>query len=615
MRKLDSPYPSRISDHIPEQMSMGYGAYTGMVAFGKTRDQCAPTRYEIRDPLMFSPDVPESEIDALFAEVAVDGPGAAVGIYQSGESVLAKGYGLADLESRRPVTAQTPFHVASVSKQFTACAIAMLAQQGKVCLDEDVREYLPFVPDFGHTITIRHLLHHTSGLRNQIMLLLLSGQGTENRVTQQQIINLVTRQEALNFPPGTDYAYTNTGYILLAEVVFRATGKTLREFTTEQIFDPLGMEGTFFLDDVTEVVPYRANSYTRRRTERPEDENGWARSILNYENVGSSNLVTTVKDLGAWARNFTLHAVGGAKLNEQMCSTGELDDGTAINYGFGLERGELNGRTVYSHTGSDAAFRSVFAHFPTYGFTVAILANTELGLMSKVRAIADLYLPRTAQAVSTPPKKDTDNHLSEYAGTYVPEHDISCRIEIHEGSLFHCIESREPQKLTVRQDGTLDFDVPGSLSFIPIRDAAGQVTGLNAPRSGYGLPQHLRRVETLENPVDDLTEYVGEYRSPELDITYSIETDQDTPDRLVVTSLWSNSPAVVSPVIPDRFECAGNRKNLTLRRVLVFQRDDEGRVDGLLMHLAGERNIHFNRVGDPRPELPIASTRPQGVWG
>lgn len=557
--------------------------------------------------------VEEPGIDALFADdVAVDGPGAAVGIYHRGELVLAKGFGLADLESGQPITPQTPFHVASVSKQFTAFAIALLAWEGAIDLDADVRDYLPYVPDFGDTISLRHLIFHTSGLRNHLMLLQLGGQSVDGRITQQQIVNLVARQQRLNFPPGTDYAYSNTGYTLLAEIVYRATGQTLRQFATERIFAPLRMERTFFLDDVTEIVPRRANSYTKRRDQNGQEHGGWARAPLNTDYAGPGSLLTTVADLTGWARNFVDPVVGDEALIEQVCTSGTLDDGTAINYAFGLERGDINGRVAVSHTGSDAAFRSVFAHFPEHDFAVAILANTELALTKKVGAIADRYLPAVTATHAQAPAPDTGADLSRFVGTYLPAHGTSLRLEVRDDALV-CHSGRgEPQKLVVRIDGTLDFGSPGGQSLIPVVDAAGQVIGLSGRQVGYGHPVHLQRDAVPEAPPTDLAEYAGDYRSPELDITYSLNVQDGT---LMAEHLWSNLPLALSPVVPDRFESPGDRSTFALKMIPVFQRDPEGRIEGLQMHTAGDRNIHFDRVGDARPPAPAASIRAWGTWG
>ncbi|RBP67148.1 CubicO group peptidase (beta-lactamase class C family) [Brevibacterium sanguinis] len=554
----------------------------------------------------------ESAIDSLFADVAVDEPGAAVGIYHRGELMFAKGYGLADLEGFRPITARTPFHVASVSKQFTAFSIALLAGEGRVDLNADVREYLPYVPAFGETITVRHLILHTSGLRNHITLSLLSGHGDEVRMTQQQVLNLVVRQNSLNFRPGTDYAYSNTGYVLLAEIVFAATGRTLREFCAEQIFAPLGMKSTFFVDDITEVGPFRASSYTRRRDEYGHDTGEWARALLNFDNVGSSGLLTTVEDLALWSRNLVNPVVGDKDCIEQLCGGGTLDDGTPINYGFGLERGAIAGREAFSHTGSDAAFRSVFTHFPDHEFTVAILANTELGLLSKVSAIADLYLPEAEPEVQEPPIEDTEADLSGWVGVYAPPHDISRRLELRDGSLFHRLGSREPQRLTARADGTLDFGSPRLQSLVPILDADGRVIGIEIPQPGSGASQVLPRVSVPDHLNVDLAEYVGDFRSPELDITYNIGIEDGG---LVTCHLWSNRlSGKLSPVLPDRFEYPGDRLRRQLKMIVEFLRDDSGRIDSLILNAGGERDIRFKRVDSTSPLLPQASIRARGTW-
>jgi len=277
-------------------------------------------------------------VDALFDDFSVRGsPGLAVGVYQRGVSVLLRGYGTAILEHSIPITPQTMFHAASVSKQFTACAVALLALEGRLDLDDDIRTMLPFVPDFGRRITVRHLVHHTSGLRDQWALFGLGGQDIDNRLRQQQILNMVARQSDLNFEPGTDFLYSNTGYTLLAEVVRVVSGQTLREFTRERMFHPLGIARTFFHDDVTEIVPGAALSYVQGKG------SAWRRALLNYDNVGATGLVTTAEDLLKWAGNFARPVVGGRALVEQVITPGALHDGTAINYGFGLMRDQYAG--------------------------------------------------------------------------------------------------------------------------------------------------------------------------------------------------------------------------------------------------------------------------------
>lgn len=208
-------------------------------------------------------------VDAVFAEYRPDAPGAAVSIYQGGKLIFSKGYGLADLEAGTPLTARTPIHVASVSKQFTAFAVALLAREGKADLDADVRTYLPWMPQFSEgIITVRHLILHTSGLRDQWALFTLGGQEMQSRLRQQQIVNMVARQRSLNFTPGVEYSYSNTGYTLLAEVVKAVSGQTLREFTTEHMFKPLHMDSTFFLTTSMKWCRVAPTPFQGRRTAR-----------------------------------------------------------------------------------------------------------------------------------------------------------------------------------------------------------------------------------------------------------------------------------------------------------------------------------------------------------
>lgn len=546
-------------------------------------------------------DAREAAIDALFAEQAGAGnPGGAVGVYQDGRRVFAKGYGLADLEAGTPITPQTPFHVASVSKQFTAFAIALLASEGQVDLDGDIRSYLPYVPDFGHTITVRHLILHTSGLRDQWSLFGIGGQDMDGRLTQQQIVNMVARQQALNFPPGTEYLYCNTGYTLLAEIVHAVSGQTLREFTTERIFGPLGMERTFFFDDVTEVVPARAHAYAPRQDENGKDVGGWQRDLLNYDNAGATSLFTTVEDLTKWAGNFAHPTVGDAALIEQVTTNGTLDDGTPIDYGFALVRGELKGRATISHSGADAGFRAVFVHYPEHDFAVALTANTPFDLLAKVAAIADLYLPPVEQPEPVMPAEDTTTDLSRFAGVYVTPYATALRLQIGDDGLYHHGNWGEPRKLVLREDGRLDFGEPHLQAFKPVLDADGQVIALDETGSDEAPRQRLQRFEPFDVDAATLAGFSGDYHSEELDITYSVTVEGGM---LKVRSLWTNRPVELRPVLPDRFESTTWGLG-----TIVFQRDGAGRIDGLLVHNGRARDIRLDRTGPARPPVPSAST-------
>ena len=266
-----------------------------------------------------SSDTTTRAVDRVFAAwQSTDGPGCALGVSRNGRAVYEHGYGMANLETGTPITPSSIFHVASVSKQFTAAAIMLLARDGKLSLDDDVRKYIPELPDYGVRITIRHLLTHTSGLRDQWNLLALArGRFEEDRITEADVMDIVPRQKALNFTPGAEYLYSNTGYTLAAVIVKRVSGKSLREFADERIFRPLGMTSTHFHDDYTMLVPGRTSAYASRGS-------GWRVSIPNYDTYGATSLFTTVGDLLKWEANFDAPVVGDRALLDQMQTSGRL---------------------------------------------------------------------------------------------------------------------------------------------------------------------------------------------------------------------------------------------------------------------------------------------------
>ncbi|HET9532790.1 MAG TPA: serine hydrolase domain-containing protein, partial [Blastocatellia bacterium] len=290
-------------------------------------------------------------------------------VVKDGSVIYKRGYGSANLEYNIPISPSTIFHVASVSKQFTAFAINLLASQGKLSLDDDIRKHLPEVPDFGKKITIRHLIHHTSGLRDQWELLAMAGWRLDDVITKEHILKMVRHQKELNFDPGQEYLYSNMGYTLLAVIVERVTGQTFRQWTHENIFKPLGMTDTHFHDDHQMIVRNRAYSYA------PERESGFRLAALNYANVGATSLFTTVEDLAKWMQNFEDMKLGGRGVIEQMYQQGVLNTGQKIDYAFALGIGKYRGLRTVGHSGGDAGYRSHVVWFPEQRFAVAVLSN------------------------------------------------------------------------------------------------------------------------------------------------------------------------------------------------------------------------------------------------
>ncbi|HWV36452.1 MAG TPA: serine hydrolase domain-containing protein, partial [Thermomicrobiales bacterium] len=329
-----------------------------------------------------------SRVDRVFAAWdSTATPGCALGIYREGEIVYTRGYGMSNLEHGIPIATDSIFHIASISKQFTDMCIALLAAEGALNIDDDVRLYVPEVPDFGPTITIRHLIHHVSGLRDQWSLLELAGWREEDLVTERDVMDLLTRQTALNFEPNTEYLYSNTGYTLLAMIVRRVSGRSLREFAQERIFGPLGMTRTHFHDDHSEIVPGRTQAYT------PRAGGGYHISIPEFDVVGTTSLFTTVEDLARWDANFTSARIGGPDLIAQLQTPGTFADGTPMTYAWGLVVDTYRGARQIGHGGADHGYRSDYFRLPEFGLTVTVLSNvSDSGPHQLAQQVADAVL-------------------------------------------------------------------------------------------------------------------------------------------------------------------------------------------------------------------------------
>lgn len=373
-----------------------------------------------------TPDSLTAKVDKLFSEWNGTGrPGAAVGVVHGGKLIYAKGFGEADVETGAPITPTTIFHVASVSKEFTAYGIVLLAQEGKLSIDDDIHKYLPEVPDFGQKITIRHLLHHTSGLRDQWALLTMAGWDMSDVITKEHVFNLVRRQQELNFAPGAEYLYCNTGYTLLAEIVARVGKQPFREWMKQHVFTPLSMKNTLFYDDDERIVKGRAYSFHRSFD---LSAGFFKKSVLSYANAGATSLFTTVEDLAKWINNFKNPTVGNAATMTQMLERGRLTRGDTIPYAFALLHGKHKGLAYYGHSGADAGFRSNITYFPKEDYGFIVLNNlAETNPTGKALEIADLYLAPYQQKgkdAPTPPKASTPDNKpdkainADYAGRY-----------------------------------------------------------------------------------------------------------------------------------------------------------------------------------------------------
>jgi CubicO group peptidase (beta-lactamase class C family) len=330
-------------------------------------------------------------VDSIFAPYdSRQSPGCAVAVSQNGVVRFAKAYGMADLEHDTPITPNSRFYIASVSKQFTAMSIVLLDQEHRLSLDDAIQKWVPELPSFGVTITLRHLLHHTSGLRDYFTLLALSGWPSDGHLTEQQFLALVGRQRSLNFAPGNEFLYSNTGYVLLSIVVRRVSGQSLRDFAAARIFEPLGMHDTEYRDDHNALVPDRALGYepsgTTFRISQPE-----------FDVVGDGGVYSTVEDLARWESNFISHRVGGAPGVALLQAQGHLNDGQLIPYALALTIGRFHALRTLSHSGSYGGYQSALLRFPDRGLSVITLCNTSAASSTLAEQVSSVILGLASQ--------------------------------------------------------------------------------------------------------------------------------------------------------------------------------------------------------------------------
>jgi CubicO group peptidase (beta-lactamase class C family) len=298
------------------------------------------------------------EIDRIFAEWdRRDSPGCALAIYQDGRIVYERGYGMADLEHDVPISTTSVFYVGSLSKQFTAMTAALAIQQGRLQLTDSIRKFLPELLTYADSITVQHLIHHTSGLRDYNTLLSIAGRRGDEAFDNLTVLRITAKQKMLNFPPGAEYLYSNTGYTLLALIVERAVGMPFAAYADQQIFAPLGMTVSHYHVDETRLVHGRAMAYTRRGS-------GLGLDTPNNERAGAGGVFTNVRDLLKWDENFYEGRVGGPSLLERFHTVGTLNDGRALDYAWGLQIGRYRGLRLVEHGGSLGGYRAHLLRLP-----------------------------------------------------------------------------------------------------------------------------------------------------------------------------------------------------------------------------------------------------------
>jgi CubicO group peptidase (beta-lactamase class C family) len=438
------------------------------------------TVFAILGAAAFGQPQPQATVDAVFKDFATDQtPGCAVGAKRAAATLTARAYGMADLEHGVPLTTQSVFYMASVSKQFTALSILLLERDGKLRLDDRIRSYIPELPENGAAITIQQLLHHTSGLRDYLTLSALAGNPPDYVITERAVLNTLARQTRLNFEPGAEHLYSNSGYVLLSIIVHRVTGRPLDEFARERIFTPLNMRSTRFQHDHAAPIPGRAIGYVRRGE-------AWriANSMLDV--VGDGGMYSTVDDMLRWADAFERPEF--APLLSRMQTAGTLADGRAIanGYGMGLLRGTYRGLPMVAHGGALAGYRTNLFRLPAEKLTIVTLCNNATADVARLaQKVAELYAPAgmspaaasaAAGPPQTPPRTPVPDELARAMAGVFYSSELDATYRIVAGPEGATIEVGGNAPIVLGLAGSERLGSPGR-ELTPVRDGAGRITG------------------------------------------------------------------------------------------------------------------------------------------
>jgi CubicO group peptidase (beta-lactamase class C family) len=522
----------------------------------------------------------EQKVNAVFARWTTETPGCAVGVASGGAIVLEKAYGMADLEHDVVNRPDTIFEAGSVSKQFTAAAVLLLARAGKLSLDDPVRKYIPELPDYGWPLTIRHMLNHTSGLRDWGEVEGVAGWPRTSRVyTHAHVLDIVSRQHALNFEPGTRWSYSNTGFNLAAIIVTRVSGTPFAEFCRTHIFEPLGMTRTSWRDDFRRIVKDRAIAYDEGR--------GGAefRQDMPFENVhGNGGLLTTVGDLLRWNENAVAPTVGDAEFLREEQQPGRFNDGRSHDYALGLFIRTYKGVPEVNHSGSTAGYRAYLTRYPDQHVSVAVLCNVSSGAAERyAHAVADLYLGDALKpgAGGAPGTVGLTGAMKARAGMYasrptgrvltIVAGDAGLRIEGGAGPANALIPESDSTFRSATGDRTLRFDAAGGLS----------VTAQNGDVEPY------ERVVPASPSPAELAAYTGTYDSDEAEVTLRVAVA----DGALEVTRRPDTRLILRPLYRDAFAAGG-------LGVVRFRRDARGGVVALSVGLDRVWDLRFTRRAD-----------------
>jgi CubicO group peptidase (beta-lactamase class C family) len=510
-------------------------------------------------------------VDAIFSDYNSRTPGCSVGVSKQGQVLIAKGYGSANLEYGIPITEDTPIYIASTSKQFTAFAVGLLAVDDRLSLSDSIRKYVPELPGYADEITIDQLIHHTDGLRDYFTLLYFAGRGYDDSLSRQEVLDVISRQRGTNFRPGTQFLYANSSYVLLPRVIESLTKVTLAEFARQRIFEPLGMKSTEYVADFRTLIPGRAEGYTK-------SSEGWQSPRSRFAEIGPSGVVSTASDLLRWIDALRTRALG-RELTDQALSRGALNDGSDVNYGFGLSIDQYHGLEIFQHGGARPGYHSNLAYIPSLDVGVVVLCNTsDIDAQSTSNEILESIVGRRFK-----PQVQVDLDPDAYdglVGTYAMSSTALLEITRQGDRLFAQASHEGRYEIFPSSSDEFFYEV-ADLQISFVRVEGSKATSLVLHQNGSDTTA-VRVDEEVPNEMP-LQEFIGAYSSQEIGSTYLIHEEDG---RLRAMVGYQNIE--LSAVAKDTFAAPG--------ATVEFTRDSDGRVTGFL--ISGQRalNVAFQRL-------------------
>jgi CubicO group peptidase (beta-lactamase class C family) len=521
---------------------------------------------QIKTPPTHTTITPElaARVDSIFMDTdKADHPGAALGIFKDGEIIYAKGYGYANLEYDIPISSTSVFRIASTSKQFTAASIVLLAQQGELSLDTTLDTFFPAFPNYAKTVTVRHLLNHTSGIRDYLVLASLSGLGDEDFYEDKDVMKWLINQEELNFKPGDEHLYSNSGYWLLGQIVQKVTETTMAEYAMKEIFKPLGMNNTHFHNDYTAIVKNRASGYY------PTRDGHFQISMTTLNMIGDGGIFTTIEDLKKWDDAYYNSKTLTRDFWKTMTTTTILNDGTPNEYASGLSVSEYNGHKIIQHGGAFVGFRAQKFQFPDDHFTIVVLANRGDANPSELASnVADLFLDPIEVSTSN---EDTGGAVSNSAFAKAKPIQLPLSdLKKLEGSYWGA-DSKISRNLTIVND-TLVYDrgrgrvtkmepvsknafrwIGPNIPIILTLDNPNTPSSFTLDIPGQGVSNFQKYEPITQLTPEQIQRYEGDYYSKELDVTYTFKKE----DNGLTLYINGESFAPIDPIMEDRFNVAG----------------------------------------------------------